>query len=211
MSIPRVGSSSIKISGSPQSHFPITTFCWFPPERFWTAIFMSKGLIFSFSDVSFAISDFFLLEIIPFLMARSMFATQMLCSTLSLRNKPCSFLSSGMKEIPCLFASSGEFNLISLPAIESFPFTALSAPNKPRASSLFPEPIIPVIPRISPFFRLKLTGASILSVLNSSISNIVSSDGLPSRTGNSSFKVLPSIDFTNVFRSTLSISKVPAF
>jgi hypothetical protein len=33
MSIPRVGSSRIRISGSVNSHFDSTTFCWLPPDR----------------------------------------------------------------------------------------------------------------------------------------------------------------------------------
>ena len=31
-SMPRVGSSTMRILGSVASHFARTTFCWFPPE-----------------------------------------------------------------------------------------------------------------------------------------------------------------------------------
>ena len=113
--------------------------------------------------------------------------------------------------MPSFFASSGDFRLTALPSIEISPRRDLSAPKSPSASSLFPEPIIPVIPSISPFLREKLIGANIFSVLNSLTSRSMSSDGVPSRTGNSSFSVLPSIDLTRVFRSTESMSNVPAF
>lgn len=33
MSMPRVGSSTMRILGSVASHFARTTFCWFPPDR----------------------------------------------------------------------------------------------------------------------------------------------------------------------------------
>ena len=36
-SMPRVGSSRIRISGPENSHFASTTFCWLPPDRFTVA------------------------------------------------------------------------------------------------------------------------------------------------------------------------------
>ena len=37
MSMPDVGSSSTRISGSAESHLAMTTFCWLPPESVATA------------------------------------------------------------------------------------------------------------------------------------------------------------------------------
>jgi len=49
ISTPRVGSSSKTRPGLISSHFPITTFCWLPPERFPTRTSIFSALITNFS------------------------------------------------------------------------------------------------------------------------------------------------------------------
>ena len=44
-SMPRVGSSRISSEGSVLSHLPSTTFCWFPPLRAETGVFVEAALM----------------------------------------------------------------------------------------------------------------------------------------------------------------------
>ena len=46
-SMPRVGSSTIRISGSVSSQRPTRTFCWLPPDRFWIGVSMVGVLVLS--------------------------------------------------------------------------------------------------------------------------------------------------------------------
>jgi len=44
-SMPRVGSSRIRIRGRVASHWAMTTFCWWPPQRLWTVCSRPAALL----------------------------------------------------------------------------------------------------------------------------------------------------------------------
>lgn len=49
--MPRVGSSSMRTSGSANIHLESRTFCWFPPERLPTLCCTEGVLVSSFSEI----------------------------------------------------------------------------------------------------------------------------------------------------------------
>ena len=56
MSMPRVGSSRIRMSGSVNSQRERTTFCWLPPERYLICVAM-LGVLIESASTYFAVSS----------------------------------------------------------------------------------------------------------------------------------------------------------
>ena len=56
ISTPRVGSSSKTRPGLISSHFPMTTFCWLPPDRLLTGTLIVSVLIINFSTSLVAVA-----------------------------------------------------------------------------------------------------------------------------------------------------------
>ena len=115
-SIPRVGSSKIITLASRMSHLPTTIFCWLPPERFFTSLFIDGVFIFSSFTARLAISrSRFALSTPTGFESVSRFAIAIFSLTSSSTKRPSFFLSSGAQTIPALTASRGllSFTLLS--------------------------------------------------------------------------------------------------
>ena len=116
-SIPRVGSSKMKISASVLIHLPMTTFCWLPPDSCPTissmeGVLMRRDSMFS---VPFSRMRFWFRNIPsenPFRLARIR-----LLRMDSARTRPCPFLSSVRNAMPALMAWPGFLIVTSLPSI----------------------------------------------------------------------------------------------
>ena len=158
-SMPRVGSSKIRICGWVLSHFASTTFCWLPPDRNRTSCSGPWAL----SSVTAASS---LLLMMPGVERRlrgditvrtaSIMLSAIDCASAS----PSTLRSSVMKPRPARIAWRGWRNLLGLPSISTVPLSTGSAPKIARATSVRPEPTRPASPTISPARTSKLTSRS---------------------------------------------------
>ena len=157
MSMPLLGSSRSRIFGLVRSPFPMTTFCWLPPERermgrflsatlMWISLICSSALLPSSLSSSRNPFTYFLI------LDREMFLRMLMVCT-----RPSLCLSSGTRANPRSICSEMEWISIFFPSSRISPVCSGLRPMMHSKTSVRPAPISPYIPRISPLFRLKST------------------------------------------------------
>ena len=111
----------ISTLGTVASHFAMTTFCWFPPDRSLTLRLGRSGRMDSSSMYFFASASRLLLTILPAVDTSWLLGRAMLSSMLMMRTRPERLRSSGTRVIPARMASGIPFALSSRPSIRIVP------------------------------------------------------------------------------------------
>ena len=132
------------------SHLATTTFCWFPPERVRTTWSRLCARISRRRIASSTSARSFSLRTTPPALILPIDGRVMLSRTLMPRTSPRVLRSSGTRPIPSAIASAGDRIATRRPSTSISPRSRGIMPKMAWATSIFPEPTKPVIPRISP-------------------------------------------------------------
>ncbi|OPZ66869.1 MAG: hypothetical protein BWY81_01616 [Firmicutes bacterium ADurb.Bin467] len=153
-SMPRVGSSRMRTSGSVAIQRARITFCWLPPESSPT-FFSASGVAMPSILMYFSASSCCSCRGMGFNMPlRDWSASMMFSRTVRSPMMPSRLRSSGQKAMFFPIASEGDLTTVGLPLSVICPCVGLTTPNRSCAVSVRPEPSRPAKPIISPFLTV---------------------------------------------------------
>ena len=149
-SMPRVGSSRMRIFGSVHRQRASSTFCWLPPESSPTGWSGLDALMFRRSmKVSTSLSAA-ARDTTPRFDSRGSAAATMFSRIESPGKMPSALRSSGRNARPSGTASAGERSFTRRSSTSTVPSSGGSAPKIALAVSVRPEPMNPASPTVSP-------------------------------------------------------------
>ena len=149
-SMPRVGSSTMRMEGRRPSHLASTTFCWLPPDSIDTGSVSRPYLTLSRTAQSAAKLCSAEARMIPARRSVLSDASATFCWIDISMTRPCWRRSSGTRPIPAVMAAVGDALRSLCPPAVTAPASYRSIPKTARATSLRPAPTSPDRATISP-------------------------------------------------------------